>query len=122
MTPIIIFPQPWMTGMQPIGLRGQTELPKAPTAHCTTIRWGALTQCPITRNISALTAGSARNLKAAGSPHTFMGTMGELMLAIENDREPENSARDGLKTLQMLFAAYKSAAEKRAVSLDEITI
>jgi len=51
-----------------------------------------------------------------------MGTMGELMLAIENDREPENSARDGLKTLQMLFAAYKSAAEKRAVSLDEITI
>ncbi|OAS14371.1 Gfo/Idh/MocA family protein [Paenibacillus oryzisoli] len=53
-------------------------------------------------------------------PHAFMGTMGELMRAIEEDREPENSVRDNLLTIQMLFAAYRSMAENRPVRLDEI--
>ncbi|MEK0315081.1 Gfo/Idh/MocA family protein [Cohnella sp. 56] len=53
-------------------------------------------------------------------PHAFMGTMGELMLAIEEDREPENSVRDNLLTLQTVFAAYRSMAERRVVQLDEI--
>ncbi|WP_067935124.1 Gfo/Idh/MocA family protein [Alicyclobacillus kakegawensis] len=54
-------------------------------------------------------------------PHAFIGTMGELMIAIEEDREPVNSVRDGLETLQMVFAAYKSMDERRAVWLHEIT-
>lgn len=53
-------------------------------------------------------------------PHAFMGTMGELMCAIEENRQPSNSAEDGLLTIQMLFAAYKSAQEGRLVYLDEI--
>ncbi|MDF2670364.1 MAG: oxidoreductase [Paenibacillus sp.] len=53
-------------------------------------------------------------------PHAFMGTMGELMCAIEEDREPENSIEDNLKTLQMVFAAYRSMAENRPVYLSEI--
>lgn len=50
----------------------------------------------------------------------IVGTMGELMLAIEEDRQPSNSAKDGLLTIQMVFAAYKSAKEGRVVYLDEI--
>lgn len=53
-------------------------------------------------------------------PHAFMGTMGELMKAIEENREPENSVRDNLKTIQMVFAAYRSMAENRPVWLEEI--
>jgi predicted dehydrogenase len=53
-------------------------------------------------------------------PHAFMGTMGELMRAIEEDREPENSVEDNLLTLQMVFAAYRSMQENRPVALTEI--
>jgi len=54
-------------------------------------------------------------------PHAFMGTMGELMRAIEENREPENSARDNLQTIQLVFAVYRSMAEHRPVRLTEIT-
>ncbi|AFH62990.1 Gfo/Idh/MocA family protein [Paenibacillus caseinilyticus] len=53
-------------------------------------------------------------------PHAFMGTMGELMRAVEEEREPENSVRDNLQTLQMVFAAYRSMEENRPVDLEEI--
>lgn len=53
-------------------------------------------------------------------PHAFMGSMGELMRAIEDDREPTNSVRDNLKTLQMVFAAMRSIDEVRPVWLSEI--
>lgn len=55
-------------------------------------------------------------------PHAFMGTMGELMRAIEEDREPENSVADNLKTLQMVFGAYLSMKENRPVMLAEIAL
>ena len=50
-----------------------------------------------------------------------MGPMGELMLAIEEQREPDNSVTDNLRTLQMVFAAYRSMEEDRPVKLLEIT-
>jgi predicted dehydrogenase len=53
-------------------------------------------------------------------PHAFMGTMGELMRAIEENREPENSVRDNLLTMQMVFASYRSMEENRPVYLEEI--
>jgi predicted dehydrogenase len=53
-------------------------------------------------------------------PHAFMGSMGELMRAIEAEREPSNSVEDNLATLRMVFAAMRSATEGRAVRLDEI--
>lgn len=53
-------------------------------------------------------------------PHAFMGTMGELMRAIEEEREAENSVRDNLLTMKMLFAAYRSMEENRPVRLEEI--
>lgn len=60
------------------------------------------------------------SLEGKWMPHAFMGTMGELMCAIEEDREPENSISDNLKTLQMVFAAYRSMADNRPVYLSEI--
>ena len=39
----------------------------------------------------------------------FQGTMGELLCAIEEDREPYNSARNNLNSLELCFAALESA-------------
>jgi hypothetical protein len=45
--------------------------------------------------------------------------MGELLCAIEEDREPENSARGNLQSLALCFAAIASAREGREVRLGE---
>jgi predicted dehydrogenase len=45
----------------------------------------------------------------------FQGTMGELLLAIREDREPSNSARGNLRSLQLCFAALASADRGEAV-------
>ena len=39
----------------------------------------------------------------------FRGAMGELLCAIEENREPSNSARENLRSLALCFAAVKSA-------------
>ncbi len=39
----------------------------------------------------------------------FQGTMGELLCSIEENREPENSARNNLESLKLAFAAIASA-------------
>ncbi|MFB6106227.1 MAG: Gfo/Idh/MocA family protein [Halobacteriaceae archaeon] len=44
-------------------------------------------------------------------PDGFHGTMGELLCAIEEDREPSNSARNNLRTLEVTFAAVASAED-----------
>ena len=45
----------------------------------------------------------------------FDGTMSELLCAIEEQREPSNSARDNLKSLELCFAALASAESGRPV-------
>ena len=50
----------------------------------------------------------------------FQGTMGELLSAIEQDREPENSARSVLKSLQLCFAALASADRGEAVQPGDV--
>ncbi len=42
-------------------------------------------------------------------PDAFIGTMGELLRAIEEDRESTISGADNLKTLEIVFQAYESA-------------
>jgi len=50
----------------------------------------------------------------------FAGTMGELMCAVEEGRQPSNSARDNIATLRMVSAARESAdKDGTAVVLDE---
>jgi predicted dehydrogenase len=48
-------------------------------------------------------------LKGSWFPDGFRGAMGELLCAIEEKREPENSARANLKSLELCFAALDSA-------------
>ncbi|UUZ96445.1 hypothetical protein LJK87_20360 [Paenibacillus sp. P25] len=60
------------------------------------------------------------HLEGRWFPHAFMGTMGELIRAVEEGREPENSMADNLVTLQTVFATYRSMAENRPVALEEI--
>jgi predicted dehydrogenase len=55
-------------------------------------------------------------------PDAFLATMGELFLAIEEDREPSISGRDNLQTLRLIEAGYLSAAERRTIRLDEVTL
>jgi predicted dehydrogenase len=55
-------------------------------------------------------AGVARpDLSGAWFSDGFHGTMGELLCAIEENREPTNSARNNLASLALCFAAVASA-------------
>jgi predicted dehydrogenase len=53
-------------------------------------------------------------------PDAFAGPMGSLMRAIEDGSEALTSGHDNLKTLQVVFAEYRSMEERRAVSPKEI--
>lgn len=50
-------------------------------------------------------------------PDAFAGTMGDLLLALEEGRAPNISGRDNLQTMALVDAAYQSAREKRAITL-----
>lgn len=50
----------------------------------------------------------------------FAGTMGELLCAIEENREPENSAANNLRSLELTFAAIKSAHTKAAIEIGSV--
>jgi predicted dehydrogenase len=60
----------------------------------------------------ATAAGIARPaLRGTWFPDGFHGTMGELLCAVEEKREPENGARENLESLALCFAALQSAAK-----------
>lgn len=50
----------------------------------------------------------------------FQGTMGELLCAIEEDREPNHSARSNLKSLALCFAALASADRREPVEVGSV--
>ncbi|MDE0736656.1 MAG: Gfo/Idh/MocA family oxidoreductase [Pirellulaceae bacterium] len=54
-------------------------------------------------------------------PDAFVGPMAQLLIALENQQEPDISGRDNLQTMALVEACYLSVAEHRAVGLDEIT-
>lgn len=51
----------------------------------------------------------------------FKGTMGELLCAIEDDREPANSAENNLKSLELCFAAMESANQGKIMVPGEVS-
>jgi predicted dehydrogenase len=53
-------------------------------------------------------------------PDAFVGTMAQLLVALEEEEEPEISGKDNLKTMALVDACYLSAKEHRAVELKEI--
>ncbi|MCF6335021.1 MAG: Gfo/Idh/MocA family oxidoreductase [Spirochaetales bacterium] len=62
---------------------------------------------------------SKPELKGNWFPDGFAGSMGELLCAIEEDREPSNSGSDNLNSLRLCFAALKSAFLGQAVDPNE---
>jgi predicted dehydrogenase len=58
--------------------------------------------------------------KEAWFPDAFVGTMAQLLCALEEQREPEIGGADNLKTMALVEACYRSARESRAVPLAEI--
>ena len=53
-------------------------------------------------------------------PDAFIGTMAQLLIALETGGEPAIGGRDNLKTMALVEAAYQSAGEHRAVEPSEI--
>ena len=48
-------------------------------------------------------------------PDAFIGTMAQLLIALETGQEPVINGRDNLKTMALVEAAYLSAAQYRSV-------
>jgi predicted dehydrogenase len=55
-------------------------------------------------------------------PQAFIGTMGQLMRAVDLGSEPEISGKDNLKTMAVIEAAYRSVEERRSVELTEFAL
>ncbi len=53
-------------------------------------------------------------------PDAFIGPMASLMEAIHTDGTPLTDAADNLRTLRLVHAAYRSAAEQRSIRFDEL--
>lgn len=60
------------------------------------------------------------NLEGHWFPDGMCGTMGELLCAIEEDREPSHSARNNLKSLELAFAAVASADTGQPVKVGTV--
>jgi predicted dehydrogenase len=53
-------------------------------------------------------------------PEAFVGTMAQLLTALENGTEPEISGRDNLETIALCTAVFTAAVEHRVVRLQEV--
>jgi predicted dehydrogenase len=58
--------------------------------------------------------------KESWFPDAFIGTMAQLLIALEDQSEPAIGGRDNLKTMALVDAAYASAAQGRSVHPHEI--
>ena len=53
-------------------------------------------------------------------PDAFIGTMSQLLVAMERGETPEIGGKDNLWTMALVEAAYRSVETHRAVALEEI--
>jgi hypothetical protein len=52
-------------------------------------------------------------------PDAFVGTMAQLLCALEEGREPEISGRDNLETVALCEAVFVAAREHRVTTVRE---
>lgn len=71
-------------------------------------------------SITSVQTGGATVQKALAPIDSFAASMGDLLDAIQNDREPSCSGQRNLATLRIVFAACRSADEQRVVTTEEI--
>jgi predicted dehydrogenase len=91
--------------------KGTIGWPDYPTGSPSTITW-------TTRAMDGRWEAPA--WKERWFPQAFMGTMGQLMRAIQEDTDPEISGETTLGTMALCEAAYRSVEEAKAVSPKEI--
>jgi predicted dehydrogenase len=85
------------------------------TGTCGTIHSvGPDSKCQ-TLTLSTEQGQACPKLEGAWFSDGFRGTMGELLCAIEEHREPTHNARDNLRSLELCFAAVASAERHEAV-------
>jgi predicted dehydrogenase len=65
--------------------------------------------------LTTIAGYASPNLQGTWFENGFQGTMGELLCAIEEDREPSNSARANLRSLELCYAALGSADTSQTV-------
>lgn len=53
-------------------------------------------------------------------PDAFIGTMAQLMAALQNNTEPEISGHDNLKTMALVDAAYRSIETRNSVAVADM--
>lgn len=53
-------------------------------------------------------------------PDAFVGTMAQLLVAVENGTEPEISARDNVETIALCEAVFSAATEHRVVRMADV--
>jgi len=92
---------------------------------CGTIGWPRYPKrTPSTIRFTTIEKGPPRwhapKWKEAWFPDAFSGPMGELLCALESNREASNSGMDNLETMALVDAAYRSVKEHRAVAIKEI--
>jgi hypothetical protein len=52
-------------------------------------------------------------------PDAFVGTMAQLLVAVENGTEPEISGRDNVETIALCAAVFAAATEHRVRTVAE---
>jgi|TARA_B110000240_G_C13512183_1_gene460331 predicted dehydrogenase len=53
-------------------------------------------------------------------PHAFIGVMEQLQYALKSSTEPQLNVADNVRTMALVEAAYKSIADGRTVSLEDV--
>lgn len=91
---------------------------------CGTIGWPDYPQRnPSTLDYSTIATGPSwiqPRWNEVWFPDAFVGTMAQMLCALEDKSEPEISGRDNLRTMALVEAAYLSAQAHRCVELNEI--
>ena len=70
--------------------------------------------------IAASRGAYAPRLQGTWFPDAFLGTMGELLCAVEESRQPCIDARSNLQSLSLCFAAVESAKRRQPVVVGDV--
>jgi len=74
-----------------------------------------------TVTLSTAEGRATPHLEGSWFPGGFDGAMSELVVAIEEDRQPNNSGRDNLETLAMVMASMQSADTGQPVAVGAVS-
>jgi predicted dehydrogenase len=114
-------PRPFPSGLASLAFNGCSR--HSPAETCTivgslgTLRASGGICSPARVEVATVDGTAHAYLVGSWFPDGFRGTMGELLCSIEENREPQNSAADILKSLSICLGAMKSADEDRPIAL-----